>query len=283
MRPDLVDAVLERLGVSRPAPDLTGLRLVYAAWCRAVPFDNSRKMIHVAEARPGPLPGSTPEDFFAAWLAYGTGGTCWAGNGALHAFLAALDFDASRAMATMLPRPDLPGPNHGSVVVRLDGELWIADASILSGTPIRLLQAGDPERDGPLPRPAWHEGKPAVLWQALVAPEGFPCRFDDRIGAGDVEWDAIHQRTAEWSPFNYQLNGRLLREGTSIGIAHGQRFAFAADGSYTAEPIDHEGRIRFLIEELGIAEELAARVPDDQELPPRPDDQLAPVEGEGKG
>jgi hypothetical protein len=73
MRPATVDAVLSRLGVDRPAPDLAGLRMVYAAWCGAVPFDNSRKMIHVAEARPGPLPGSTAEDFFSAWLAFGTG------------------------------------------------------------------------------------------------------------------------------------------------------------------------------------------------------------------
>ena len=63
-----------------PAPDLAGLRTVYAAWCGAVSFDNVLKLIHTAEERPGPLPGSTAESFFAAWLEHGTGGTCWAGN-----------------------------------------------------------------------------------------------------------------------------------------------------------------------------------------------------------
>ncbi len=228
MRPRMVDAVLARLGVGRPAPDLAGLRNVYAAWCGAVPFDNSRKMTHVAEARPGPLPGSTAEDFLAAWLAYGTGGTCWAGNGALHALLDALGFEATRALATMLPRPDLEGPNHGSVVVTIGDEQWIADASILSGAPLRILEPGEPEPDGQLPRAAWHEGAAAVRWRALLAPDGFPCRFD-RCGAEDAEWDALHQRTAAWSTFNYQLNVRLSRDDTSIGVAGGQRVAFATD------------------------------------------------------
>jgi N-hydroxyarylamine O-acetyltransferase len=268
LQPGMVDAVLSRLGVDRPAPDLAGLRMVYAAWCGAVPFDNSRKMIHVTEARPGPLPGSTAEDFFAGWLAYGTGGTCWAGNGALQALLDALGFEATRVLATMLPRPDLDGPNHGSVAVAIEDERWIADASILSGAPLRILEPGEPEPDGPLPRPAWHEGRPAVRWRALLAPDGFPCRFD-RFAAEDGEWDALHQRTAAWSPFNYQLNVRLLRGDTSIGVADGQRFAFAADGSLTASPLDPQGRIHFLVQELGVAEEIARRLPDDQPVPPR--------------
>lgn len=269
LRPATVDAVLARLGVDRPAPDLAGLRMVYSAWCAGVPFDNTRKMIHVAEARPGPLPGSTAEDFFTAWLAHGTGGTCWAGNGALHALLVALGFGATRATATMLPQPDIQGPNHGSVVVTIGDDRWIADASILSGDPIRIRHEDEPVADGPLPRFAWFEGAPAVMWRALMAPDGFPCRFD-RIGAEDAEWDALHQRTASWSPFNHQLNVRLLRDDASIGVAGGQRFAFAPDGSLTASPLDHEGRIRFLVEELGVAEELARRLPDDQPVPPRP-------------
>ena len=82
MRAELVEAVLARLDVERPSPDLEGLQSVYGAWCRSVPFDNTRKLIHLSEDLDGPLPGSTAEDFFDAWLRLGTGGTCWAGNGA---------------------------------------------------------------------------------------------------------------------------------------------------------------------------------------------------------
>jgi N-hydroxyarylamine O-acetyltransferase len=122
----LADEVLRRLRVpnaaNRSAPGLHDLWLIYAAWCEAVPFDNVQKMIHIAESRDGPLPGSTAEDFFASWLEDGTGGTCWAGNGALHDLLAVLGFEVMPATATMLPRADIVGPNHGSVVVTFDSE-----------------------------------------------------------------------------------------------------------------------------------------------------------------
>jgi N-acetyltransferase len=188
MRDELVEAVLGRLAVERPAPDHAGLRSIYASWCRSIPFDNTLKLIHTVEGLPGPLPGSTAESFFGEWLEHGTGGTCWAGNGALHDFLAELGFVVERALATMLPRPDLQGPNHGSVIVTLDDSRYIADASILSREPIRL-EPGRQDAAGPLPRLTWLEDKPAVVWRTLTAPDGFPCRID-RIGASGDEWDA---------------------------------------------------------------------------------------------
>ena len=252
-------------------PDLAGLRVVYSAWCSAVPFDTSLKMIHVEEKASGPLPGSTSESFFGSWLEHGTGGTCWAGNGALHDLLQALGFDVARAIATMLPSPDIRSPNHGSVVVSLDGDQWIADASILSGEPIRIPGPEEPASSGPLPRFEWFDGRPSVMWRMLAAPDGFPCRFE-RIGADTHEWDAFHQRTASWSPFNHQLNLRLMRGDLSIGVGSGKRFEFDSNGLVSATPLDREGRRRFLIEEIGISEEIAYRVPDDSPVPPRPQD-----------
>lgn len=269
MRNDLVDAVLARLGVERPSCDLAGLRSVYAAWCGAVPFDNTLKLIHSAEALPGPLPGSTADAFFDAWLEHRTGGTCWAGNGALHELLSELGFHVERALATMLSSPDARAVNHGSVFVTIDGVRWIADASILSGDPIPVVK---PERDGAsqaLPRLEWHGDQPAVIWRALSAPDGFPCVIR-RIGAEWGEWDRLHQATAAWSPFNYQLTTRLMRGGETIGVAKGQRFVFRTDGSLDASPVEGEERTRFLVEELGISESIAARVPRDRAVPSRP-------------
>jgi N-hydroxyarylamine O-acetyltransferase len=265
----LVDSVLGRMGVPRPDPDLAGLRSVYAAWCGAVPFDNTLKLIHTSEGRDGSLPGSTAEAFFGDWLERGTGGTCWAGNGALHDLLSALGFEVHRAFATMLPRPDVVGPNHGSVVVTIDGARWIADASILSGEPIAIRPEGEEDASEPLPRLSWRGAKPAVVWRMLMAPDGFPCRIE-RIGADAEEWDALHQRTVAWSPFNYQLSARLLRGHASIGAASGQRFRFEPDGSLEASPLTAGERVRFLVEEIGIAEEVALRVPPDRPVPPRP-------------
>ena len=182
MRDATVDAVLEKLGVERPDTDLDGLRSVYAAWCGAVAFDNVLKLIHLSDGRRWPLPGSTAESFFEAWLEDGTGGTCWSGNGALHDLLDALGFDVERVIATMLSSPRVTEPNHGSVVATVDGERWLVDASILWGSPIRVPEPGETAENGPLPRFEWLDGRPAVLWRTAGAPDGFHCRIE-RIGA----------------------------------------------------------------------------------------------------
>jgi N-hydroxyarylamine O-acetyltransferase len=279
MRTATVAAVLERLELEPPAPDLDGLRAVYGAWCRSVPFDNVLKLIRLAEGAPGPLPGSTADGFFGAWLEHGTGGTCWSGNGALHDLLDALGFTVDRVIATMLSSPRVTEPNHGSVAATVEGERWLVDASILGGAPIRLPASGvcveSPQAPGavpdhgPLPRFEWLDGRPAVRWRTPSAPGGFHCRIE-RIGAGAAEWDARHQRTRDWSPFNYQLTVRLLDGGAAVGVAHGRRYRIAADGQVAEEELDREGRAHFLVEVIGISEELAARVPDDRPLPPRP-------------
>ena len=56
---ELQERILARLGLGQfPEPTLAGLRVLYAAWCRRVPFDNVRKLIHVRAQKAGLLPGS---------------------------------------------------------------------------------------------------------------------------------------------------------------------------------------------------------------------------------
>jgi hypothetical protein len=58
----LARRVLQRLGFQdRPTPDLGGLSALYRAWCQAVPFDNTRKMIALAARGGEALPGATAE------------------------------------------------------------------------------------------------------------------------------------------------------------------------------------------------------------------------------
>lgn len=96
---ELVERIIGRLGFNRrPTPTIDALRSLYSAWCERVPFDNVRKLIHVRAANAAPLPGSTREDFFEAWLKFGAGGTYWPGAGALHALLVCLGFDAVRGV-----------------------------------------------------------------------------------------------------------------------------------------------------------------------------------------
>lgn len=268
--------MLAKLGFAAPpAADRAGLAALYARWCRRVPFDNVRKLIHLRAARAGPLPGDAPEDFFEAWLAHGAGGTCWAGNGALAALLASLGFAVERGLATMLVAPDLP-PNHGTTCVRLDGERWLVDASMLHGAPLRLDRARETEvahgAYGLRARPAGPKWQ--VHWRPLHRPEGLVCRID-ALGASAAEFRARHEETRGWSPFNYGLYLRVVHGERVIGAAFGQRVEIAGPGEATLRALDAPGRRRLLVEEAGISEELAGLLPDDLPLPPPPGSRAA--------
>ena len=265
----LTEAVLSKLGLSgRPEATLTGLRSVYSAWCRRVPFDNIRKMTHVRRNDPAPLPGDTAADFFQTWIHYGCGGTCWAGNGALRALLDSLGFAAERVIATMVVAPDLP-PNHGSTLVRLDGLEYIVDASILHGEPLVLdaLPAAAASRP-------WtaacsrRDGHWLIAWRPLHKPDGLDCRLDE-FSATAAAFHERHERSRSWSPFNDELYLRLNRGDAVLGAAFGQRVCFGSAGDIATRPLQGEDRRRFLIEEIGIHEELVQSLPPDIPVPRR--------------
>jgi arylamine N-acetyltransferase len=279
----LVDRVLAKLQLSRrPEPTLKGLRAVYSAWCHRVPFDNIRKLIHVHRQDPGVLPGDDAGDFFDGWLRYGAGGTCWAGNGALCGLLIALGFDARRAVATMLVAANLP-PNHGSTMVLFDGRRYLVDASILHDEPLLL---GEPPPLGGLRPPqepapgaaepaAWnaacrlHDGHWHIRWRPLHKPEGIDCRID-QFDSEAATFRQRHEQSRGWSPFNYELQVRLNRATSVIGTAFGQRIEIDESGRAAQRPLPMGERTRFLIEEIGIHEELAALVPPDVPTPRPP-------------
>lgn len=271
LEPALVESVLDKLGFAKhPDPDLEGLRAVYGAWSRAVPFDNLRKLIHVDSGSTAPLAGDDVREFLRAWMAWGTGGTCWAGNGALCALLQALGFDAVRGVGTMMVAPELP-PNHGTVVVRLDDRRWLVDASMLHVDPLLL----DEERETSVEHPAWglrcakRDGKWHVHWRPLHIPEGLDCRID-LLETDAKDFRERHEDTRGWSPFNYQANARRIRDGRVVGLAFGLRVEIDAAGNPSAAPVDHDARLRVMTEELGIHPELAEKVPADRPTPPPP-------------
>ena len=277
---DLVERILARLGFARqPEPKLTDLRTLYGAWCQRVPFDNVRKLIHVRAGDEGLLPGSTATDFFEAWLKFGTGGTCWSGAGACHALLTALGFHASRGIATMLVAPGLP-PNHGSVLVRFGPAQYLVDCSILHGEPLRLEE----NMATSVRHPAWgvncrpQEGRWHVAWRPLHKLDGFDCRFE-RFGAEPGEFQKFYAQTRGWSPFNYQVTARLNRGEQVVGLAFGQAVSLRSDGSVLSEPVAHDERMRSLIEEIGMSEEIVRQLPQDIPTPPPPGSHTAQTSG----
>lgn len=270
LAPRLVERVLGRLGFgAHPAVDRDGLGRLYAAWCRSVPFDNVQKRIALAEGREGLLPGDDPADFFETWLEAGTGGTCWAGNGALCELLLALGFDAQRGIATMLVAPGVP-PNHGTVCVGLAEERLLVDASMLFVEPLSLeaeavTRAGG---DGWGAEAREDEGATLVRFHPLQS-ESLDCRIES-FGAEASEFSRWHEKTRAWSPFNFQLSARLQKEAGPVGVAFGEVAGISPEAGRWQRPFESEERLQFLVETLGIRESTAARLPPDEPMPPPP-------------
>jgi arylamine N-acetyltransferase len=274
----LAEDVLLRLDLpARPERSLAGLTALYRAWCRNVPFDNARKLIAIREGLSGPLPGDEPAEFLRAFLDDGVGGTCWAGNGALCALLRTLGFEAVRAVGTMLVAPNLP-PNHGSVTVRLGRDRYVVDASILTVLPLPVV----PGEHSHVDHPAWGvtghwlDGAFAIRWRPLHLDDAIDCRFDSF--AVDAERFRLqHEATRPWSPFNYELMFNVVRDDHRVGVGHNQAVVIASDGTRSVRPI--VDRMAFLVDELGISERIAARIPPDLPTPPPPGSKTAQERG----
>ncbi|MDB6072923.1 MAG: hypothetical protein JWO89_563, partial [Verrucomicrobiaceae bacterium] len=271
----LLTRILAKLEIDHPAASWQGLTTAYAAWCQHVPFDNVRKLIHVKSGDTGPLPGGTAEDFFTAWLQHGTGGTCWSGSNALHAFLSALGFPVERGIATMMAAPVLP-PNHGTVMIVNEGKRYLLDASMLHGEPLLL----DEHQTTQIDHLAWgltcgqRDGKLHVHWRPMHKVDGFDCRLE-WTGSSGPDHRAFYSRTHEWSPFNYELNVRLNCGDDVEGMAFGKWITLYRDGSVSSDVIALEERNQRLIEEIGLSEEIVAQIPPDSPTPPPPGSRTA--------
>lgn len=268
--PDLTERVVARLGLPRlPEPDLDGLDSVYGAYCRRVPFDSVLKRSHRAAGTPGPLPGASAEEVWTRWLAHGCGGTCWAVSSALGGLLAALGFTVHRALATMHPGPMSREPNHGTLVVDLDERRWLADASTTTGAPLALDGGTRPGTLGGAEVRRGEAGETLVFWRPLHNPAGIVFRLDE-IGVTEAAFAARHEASRVFSLFNHGLHARLAKDGGIVGVTLGMRVAIDADGRVHARALDDDARTRVLVDELGIAEELARSIPADEPVPPPP-------------
>lgn len=170
----------------------------------------------------------------------------------------------------MLASPNVP-PNHGTVVVLLDDTRYVVDASILHGAPLRL---DDHDATG-IAHPAWgvecrrRDGAWFIHWRPMRRPGGMDCRLD-QLAAPRGVFRTMHERTRRWSPFNYELHVRVLRGDTVVGVTKGHRVERDASGRETQAPLDGEDRITFLIDEVGVLEEIVRRLPPDRPIPPPP-------------
>ncbi len=264
--------MLEKLGLqNHSGNNLKSLEILFNRWCRKVPFDNLQKRMYLSAGGLGPMPSHTAKDFFTEWLAHGTGGTCWAVSHALHDLLHSLGFDVKRASGTMLTSPTVRGPNHGTVIVTLEGRHYLVDGSMLTEHPLPLLdsspsEAGHPAARVQLERRAeqWQ-----IFWRPLHRLEGIWCRIDS-MDVSTSTFDRYYQGTRAWSPFNYFLYARSNTQDQVTGVVADRKITIRADGQTTSEFMKSTERVKFLVEQMGIAEEIISKLPADEPIPPPP-------------
>ena len=266
MNSGLLEQVLQKMGFShRPNIDLEGLAAIYGRWCRKVPFDNIQKRLFYSGPAEGPVPGHNSTDFFQQWLTSGIGGTCWANSHAMHDWLAALGFDVVRCAATMLSSPDAVGPTHGTVMATLDGRRYLVDGSMLTEKPVPVEEGAtlEPRHPAERIRVEHREGHWQVFWHSAHRPDGIWCRIE-RIDVPIADFNQYHERTRISSRFNSSLYVRLNHPSNTTTIVFGERVEVGPDGHLSRTTISGEQRTQSLVEDFGIAEELAARLPADE-------------------
>ncbi len=261
---ELVEQILMKLGFSEQPPiDITGLTSLYRTWCQKIPFDNILKRVHLAAKDPSPLPGHDDTEFFQRWLHYGVGGLCWAGNAALYALLEALGFSCSLGTATMLTDAKQP-PNHGTVSVLLGDKQYLVDASMLHNTPLLL----DPDQSSSIDHRGWgltcspHNQLWNIRWRPLHMVDGCSCRIEE-FSVSKETFRLLNEVTRTQSPFNDALYLRLNSQDCVIGISGGETVNFTASGEIITTPLSPESRLKWLVEKMGIREEIVSQIPPD--------------------
>ncbi|MCC6367821.1 MAG: arylamine N-acetyltransferase [Bryobacterales bacterium] len=221
--------VLRRLGLGNtPPPDLDGLRQVYNAWCRRVPFDNVRKMLALRTG--SPLPGCDATDFFEGWLETGAGGTCWSGSNALYELLCSLGFRARRAAGSM---HDIGSPNHGTVIVTLDSAEFLADSSLLTYEPVPLAGSLHTYDDGINRIEVEPDAGGHILWTRGPHQSFFlACRiFHENVSHETVL--ANYENSRRQSPFNQRLYALRSLPGRMILLRGNTRYERTRSGVST--------------------------------------------------
>lgn len=253
----LTERVLARLGLGDGvAVDAPGLAELYLQWCRKVPFDNVRKLISLRSGPDVALPGRDATDFFEAWLRHGAGGTCWPGALALTALCRSLGFDARPVAASMR---DMGIPSHGTTVVRVDGDDWLLDSSMLTNEPLRLSAEHPTAIDHPVfattatPVPeGWLFGFALVYADAQL-----PCRTISPMAVTEGFCLERYEASREASPFNAHVSTRRNEGDGVVSYGGSKRFRRTADGIEEGELAGDDLRAA-LVEEFAMSPEIVA-------------------------
>ncbi len=257
----LVEQALDRMGLeAMPTEDPEGLTVLYRAWCRSVPFDNTQKLIALhGQGGYGALPGMDAGDFLRTWLRHGTGGTCFPSANALHELALSCGFDSRVVLGSMW---DMGMPTHGTTVVDIEGSSWLIDSSMLTDVPLQLAEQTLTSIDHPV-----HASTAEPVEEGWLLHFSAPYADDLRIPCRTLSPSTVDQATLverfeasrESSPFNSSPSTRRNDDAGVISYGGGKRYRRTVAGVEVSDLTGDELSIA-LVEELGLSEEIVQRL-----------------------
>lgn len=268
LSPALVERVLAKLGLkNQPTLDLAGLNTLYAAISGSIPFDNVQKRIWFASDRKKPATGGDPSEFFGNWVRHGTGGTCWPSNGGMYALARALGFRARRIVGSVIV-PNYPqGANHGSVLVTLDDVDYVFDLAFGSFKVLPLIPGQSVSTETGIHKleaiPIDGGGFELFFRMGLsTAPLPFR-REPEHEPVDHAFFISRYDRANRVGFFNDTLLVIRRFADSIVTIGRGNQLVITADGVLTKRELTIAQRDEVLIQELGLSEEVVARIPPD--------------------
>lgn len=260
----LFEKLIERLGFSSvPEPSLQSLNKLYKAWTRNLGYDNVQKRIYFARGGNGPFPLANPNDFVTAFLQHGTSGSCWVVAESFFGLLFHVGFDVRRVAGQMLNCDDPLKPNHGTVIITINGIEYAADPSMCGEEAIALIDGQATSAESKL-HGLWSVGNGNYWWRpghSRVAIE-YTTQFDP---CSTEYFGERYEKTKEFSLFNTVLYARCNNNQGILTIGRGNLIRIDHDGTMSAEPIDVQSINRILVENMGMSEEIVSQIPPDSD------------------
>jgi arylamine N-acetyltransferase len=259
---DVAEQVFEQFGFDdMPAPTLDNLHAIYKAWSRKVGYDNVQKRVYFSNGGVGPFPLSDPNDFLRTWIQHRTAGSCWVVAEAFFGLLAHAGYRVRRVSGQMLDCDDPLKPNHGTVIITLDGVDYTADPSMCGEEAVALIP-GQATAAKSQAHGMWSTGDGRYWWRPGHSrkPIVYVTQFDKCSHPFFVE---RYEKTREFSLFNTTLYVRRNIDDGVLTYGRGNVVSVTPEGELSARPIDPRDVPRFLVEKMGLSEEIVARIPAD--------------------
>lgn len=262
LKRDVFEKVMAKFGFRDvPSPSKESLNAVYKAWCQGVGYDNVQKRIFYASGTKGPFPVMDPNDFLTQWMQHGTSGSCWPSAEALFGIITHMGFNVRRVAGQMLDCGDPTKPNHGTQIVTLDGEELFVDTGMVAEE-VLSLKKGTATSTASKAFGIWSKGDGKIWWKPGHSRQEIETviQFDP---CTNEYFEERYEATKAFSLFNHTIYIRRNRDNGILTYGRGNVVTVTPEGELSAKPITPEELPKFLIERMGLSEEIVSRIPAD--------------------